>query len=166
MTGWALALACLQGASALNGAITRKLVEMAELGLYPDGTPMEGAGEDTMTTFSNPGAPPPPPEIQPEYVELPLDNFAKSKNQEYSYYGTFNNRYWVNAASYQQGGPVFIYDAGEQDAEPGARNRLTSDGSFFKRMVDKYKGIGIVWEHRYCMFCPVSWKWVHLLISL
>ncbi|KAF2273112.1 peptidase S28 [Westerdykella ornata] len=153
VTGWALALACLQVASALNGAITRKLVEMADMGLYPDGTPMEGVDSDTMmTTFTtDPPFPPPPPtdDIEPEYIELPLDNFAKSKNQDYSYYGTFYNRYWVNDASYKPGGPVFIYDAGEADASTNAQNRLRNSSSFFKRLVDKYQGIGIVWEHRY-----------------
>lgn len=157
---WALALAfaSLPSTTALNGAITRKLSDLADMGLLPDGTPMtlqsitselESMGIASVSF----AAPPTVPEITPvaEYVELPLDNFARTEG--FKYYGMFNNRYWVRETAYRPGGPVFVYDAGEQDAEPGAKNRLIGETSFFKELVDRYNGLGIVWEHRYCMCC-------------
>jgi hypothetical protein len=149
----AVALCLLQGASAVsNGALARKLSMMAEMGLLPDGTPMETEPlvADIKLAKISAAAPPPPPNeaIVPEYVELPLDNFAK--NGDYAEEGTFFNRYWVAQSAYKPGGPVFLYDAGEASAAPNALFRLTNSTSFFKQIVDKYNGIGIVWEHRYC----------------
>ncbi|KAI9754082.1 MAG: hypothetical protein M4579_004865 [Chaenotheca gracillima] len=80
--------------------------------------------------------------INPENVTLPIDHFGK-------YPGTYENRFWVAEAGYKRGGPVFIYDVGEGDAEPTALTRLKNETSFFKQIVDEYGGIGIVWEHRY-----------------
>jgi hypothetical protein len=147
-TAYLLGLAWLQGADALNAAIGRKLNEMAEFGLLPDGTPMDVPGNSfsrriTPTRY-------PPETIVEEYVELPLNHFVK--NQNYAYDGTFYNRFWVRENAYKPGGPVFLYDAGEADASTGALTRLQNDTNFFKQLVDKYNGIGIVWEHRYCTF--------------
>lgn len=128
----------------------RKFSEMAEMGLNPDGSPMDRAPEIMETMMVSEAPPPPPPNetIEAEYVELPLDNFAKHGN--YAYEGTFNNRFWVRESAYKPGGPVFIYDVGEADAGDYWKSRLTNDTNFFYQMVSKYNGIGIVWEHRYC----------------
>jgi hypothetical protein len=145
-----VALASIQQSTALLGSKMQHFSNMAEMGLLPDGTPMRVSVEEhAAVKVSMLAAPPPPPPdtIQPEYVTLPLDNFAK--NKDYSYYGTFNNRYWVSTAAYKLGGPVFLYDAGEADAAPNAVFRLSNETSFFKQLVDKFSGIGIVWEHRY-----------------
>ncbi|KAF2265504.1 hypothetical protein CC78DRAFT_185923 [Lojkania enalia] len=148
----ALALALLEGVGASKGAWDRKLSLMADMGLLPDGTPMEpdlGIAKSLKVSAMTYAEPPPPPEetIEPEYVELPLDNFAK--NGDYSWQGTFYNRFWVREAAYKPGAPVFLYDVGEANAEPNALFRLQNETSFFKQMVDKYNGLGIVWEHRY-----------------
>lgn len=160
---WALSLACFQGANAINGAITRKLDMLANMGLLPDGTPMQLPPDtDVSRRFAAARRATPAKEtIVAEYVELPLDNFAKDK--DYSYEGTFNNRFWVAEAAYKPGGPVFLYDAGEANAEPGALNRLQNETSFFKQLVDKYNGVGIVWEHRYCR-SQLQCAWHMLLI--
>ncbi|KAF2469026.1 peptidase S28 [Lindgomyces ingoldianus] len=148
----AMSLALLQLAEALGGARSRKFSLMADMGLLPDGTPMHLPSDIKAAMQIASSRPPPatngtPEKIEPEYVELPLDNFAK--NKDYSYQGTFNNRFWVAESAYKPGGPVFIYDVGEADAEPNALFRLQNTTSFFKQIVDKYNGIGIVWEHRY-----------------
>jgi hypothetical protein len=139
VAAWAFALLSLQGANALNGAISRKLSQLAEMGLLPDGTPM-GSDQtgDSMSTFSiaPPVAAPATAEtIVEEYVKLPLNNFARNNNFDYE--GTFYNRFWVSEAAYKAGGPVFLYDAGEADASLGAINRLQNETSFFKQLVDK-----------------------------
>jgi len=145
----ALALALLQGASALDLARMREYGEMAEMGLYPDGTPMQQSSE-TMSLFA---APPPPPTQDPivaEYVKLPLDHFSKGG---YSNAGSYYNRFWVSTDAYKPGAPVFLYDVGEADGQPYVASRLgrnTNTTNSFRAMVDKYQGIGIVWEHRYC----------------
>ncbi|KAF2205504.1 peptidase S28 [Delitschia confertaspora ATCC 74209] len=144
----AVLLAAIQGTNAFNAKIMR-FGEMAEMGLLPDGTPMKSDSEMKFKISSLAAAGPPAPneDIVPEYVELPLDNFAR--NGDYAYEGTFNNRFWVAQSAYKPGGPVFLYDAGEANAEPNAVFRLANETSFFKQIVDKYHGIGIVWEHRY-----------------
>lgn len=148
---WALSLACLHGTEAMNAARMRKYSLMAEMGLLPDGTPMQVPPEIKASLKLGAARPPPPPNetIKEEYVRLPLDNFAK--NGDYAYQGFFYNRFWVSEAAYKPGSPVFLYDVGEADAEPNALIRLQNETSFFKQLVDKYNGIGIVWEHRYCM---------------
>ncbi|KAL0636799.1 hypothetical protein Q9L58_004156 [Maublancomyces gigas] len=80
--------------------------------------------------------------VFPETVTLPVDHFGKHTK-------TFENRYWVLEEFYKPGSPVFIYDAGEGDAEPGVQNRLVANGSFFRQIVSEFSGLGIVWEHRY-----------------
>ncbi|KAF2027714.1 peptidase S28 [Setomelanomma holmii] len=157
----ALALAFLQGTAAMNNAIARKFTLMADMGLNPDGSPIDSpsaddapmsiagfqslkaSSADTVSTLAAPEV------ITPEYVELPIDNFANSNNQPTSYQGTFFNRYWVRSSAYKPGSPVFIYDVGEANAEPNALFRLQNETSFFKQLVDQYNGIGIVWEHRF-----------------
>ncbi|PSN65097.1 peptidase S28 [Corynespora cassiicola Philippines] len=153
-------LALAHAASAYN-AWQNKFSNLADMGLLPDGTPMEGlpqvdellssmritAGSSKTAAAAAAVAPAKPETIVAEYVELPLDNFAE--NGDYDYHGTFNNRFWVAESGYRPGGPVFLYDVGEADAEPNALFRLQNETSFFKQAVDQFGGIGIVWEHRY-----------------
>jgi serine carboxypeptidase S28 len=71
--------------------------------------------------------------------------------------GTFQGRYWVNTEFYQAGGPVFVHDVGETDAEPSAKKYLTRSSSYLRDLLEEFHGIGIVWEHRYvleCCSCP------------
>jgi hypothetical protein len=142
----ALSLTTLPFASALDGSILRELAALADQGLNADGTPLlDTSSSSTFSTSSSDDE-----VIVAEYVELPLDNFAKNGNFKED--GTFWNRYWVKEGSYRPGGPVFLYDVGEGDAEPYWRGKLESETSWFRQMVDEYGGVGIVWEHRYCKF--------------
>jgi hypothetical protein len=151
---WALSLALFQGVDALNMAIGRQYQQLAEAGLLPDGTPM-GVSSQKESAFRIADinypvkAAAPAETINEEYVELNLDQFTKKNNKA----GTFNNRFWVAQSAYKPGGPVFLYDVGEANAEGNALFRLQNETSFFKQFVDQYNGIGIVWEHRYC-----KWK--------
>lgn len=133
---------------------------LAEKGLNPDGSSSHvPSADDEFTVLSSihthkaalaeAASPSANETITPEYVELPIDNFAASKDQKISYEGTFFNRYWVTQSAYRPGAPVFVYDVGEGDAEPNALFRLQNTTSFFKQLVDQYNGIGIVWEHRF-----------------
>jgi len=156
-----LALLELASAQALGGARGRQLAELAEVGLLPDGTPIAAASEvlsslklKLATLESNQPPPPPTDElITPEFVELPLNHFSKNDDD-----GTFFNRFWVAEAAYKPGGPVFLYDVGEANAETNALFRLQNVTSFFKQLVDQYNGVGIVWEHRYCKLHSVTWS--------
>jgi hypothetical protein len=157
------ALALSYGANAMNAARGRQFQLLADMGLNPDGTPMDADSDNPVidiaalkslkiattadaNSFAVAAASAP---VTAEYVELPIDNFAKHKDQSYSYQGTFFNRYWVSTSGYKAGGPVFVYDVGEANAEPNALFRLQNETSFFKQLVDQFGGIGIVWEHRF-----------------
>ncbi|KAH9862748.1 hypothetical protein J1614_010841 [Plenodomus biglobosus] len=159
-------LALLQGTNALNAAVQRKINLLADMGYNPDGTPMdldvENVPLDTLvlsslrskqslsaSTALVSAAAAAAEKIVPEYITLPLDNFHTSKGHDASYEGTFNNRYWVAESGYKPGGPVFVYDVGEADAEPNALFRIQNETSFFKQIVDEFGGIGVVWEHRF-----------------
>ncbi|KAL0256560.1 hypothetical protein SLS55_008955 [Diplodia seriata] len=145
-----LACTCVQYAQAIGifgGFRQMQLADMAERGLFPDGTPVEipaGIQVSKLYTPSSSAAASNTTEvINPEFVTLPLDHFGSDA-------GTFENRFWVAESGYRGAGhPVFIYDAGETDAEPNALFRLQNETSFFKQIVDSFGGIGIVWEHRY-----------------
>jgi hypothetical protein len=150
----AIVLAYLHSTTAMNNAFARSFSLLADMGLNPDGTPISTSSNSDGDSFSissiqDSSTQPPPESIIPEYIELPIDNFAPSKNQPYSYHGTFYNRYWVSSRAYKPGSPVFIYDVGESDASTNALFRLQDATSFFRRLVEQYHGIGIVWEHRF-----------------
>ncbi|CDO68396.1 hypothetical protein BN946_scf184815.g43 [Trametes cinnabarina] len=75
---------------------------------------------------------------------MPLDHFGKRKD-------TFKNRYWVNDTYYKTGGPVFLFDSGEQNAEPLLPYYLQEYHglSATMRLAQRYNGVAILWEHRY-----------------
>ncbi|KAI0352085.1 peptidase S28 [Trametes cingulata] len=78
------------------------------------------------------------------FFEMPLDHFGNTK-------GTFKNRYWVNDTYYKPGGPVFLFDSGEQNAEPLLPYYLQEYHglSATMRLAKRYNGVAILWEHRY-----------------
>jgi Serine carboxypeptidase S28 len=121
---------------ALNHGVLRHNQLMSQMGYNPDGSPIPG-GLRKRAADSSQYVP-----IQPSFVELPLDHNDTSQ-------GTFNNRYWVWDQWYKPGSPIFIFDAGEGNAEPGALYWLQDSTSAFADLVKKFQGIGIVWEHRY-----------------
>lgn len=78
------------------------------------------------------------------FFDMPLDHFGGAAS-------TFKNRYWVNASYYEPGGPVFIFDSGEQNAEPLLPYYLQEYHGLSATMqvAKRYKGVAILWEHRY-----------------
>ncbi|KAJ3828136.1 peptidase S28 [Lentinula raphanica] len=82
------------------------------------------------------------------FIDMPLDHFANSTVDGVA---TFKNRYWINATYYETGGPVFIFDSGEQDAAPlGPYYLQEYHGlSATMRLAKRYGGLAILWEHRY-----------------
>lgn len=42
-----------------------------------------------------------------------------------------------------------MYDVGEASAESPANTQMGNETSFFAEMLEKFGGMGIVWEHRY-----------------
>ncbi|KAF9651937.1 peptidase S28 [Thelephora ganbajun] len=84
-------------------------------------------------------------EVPVQWTTLPIDHWG-------NYQGTFQNRYWYNATYYQSGGPVFLFDVGESNAEPfGGQLELDGDDIHLSvmRLAKRYNGVAIVWEHRY-----------------
>ncbi|EWC46442.1 hypothetical protein DRE_04385 [Drechslerella stenobrocha 248] len=80
--------------------------------------------------------------VKQHSIEIPMDHRQiKGTN------GTFMNRYWVYDRYYQVGGPIFFYDAGEQNLAPYAADWLKE--SFLTSFLEEFKGMGIAWEHRY-----------------
>ncbi|THC89650.1 hypothetical protein EYZ11_010895 [Aspergillus tanneri] len=47
------------------------------------------------------------------------------------------------------GGPIILYDVGEANAQSIAQTHLSSNLSFFGELLQDFKAMGIVWEHRY-----------------
>ncbi|OGM49053.1 hypothetical protein ABOM_002348 [Aspergillus bombycis] len=77
-----------------------------------------------------------------EYATLPIDHWNVSV-------GTYHNRYWVNDQHYRAGGPIFIHDVGESNAEHPAQRYLGQSSSYLVNLLREFHGMGIVWEHRY-----------------
>ncbi|KAJ4488343.1 peptidase S28 [Lentinula aciculospora] len=84
----------------------------------------------------------------PLFIDMPLDHFSNSTVDGVT---TFKNRYWMNATYYEPGGPVFIFDSGEQDAAPLVPYYLQEYHglSATMRLAKRYNGLAILWEHRY-----------------
>ncbi|EIN06329.1 peptidase S28 [Punctularia strigosozonata HHB-11173 SS5] len=84
------------------------------------------------------------PVNHPLFFQMPFDHFGNNS-------GTFQNRYWINDTYYEKGGPVFIFDSGEQDAQPLVPYYLQEYHGLSATMqaAKRYKGIAILWEHRY-----------------
>ncbi|KAF8512337.1 serine carboxypeptidase S28-domain-containing protein [Gautieria morchelliformis] len=77
---------------------------------------------------------------------MPLDHFSNGSDAR-----SFKNRYWINQTYYQPGGPVFLFDSGEQNAEPLLPYYLQEYHglSAVMRLAKRYKGLAILWEHRF-----------------
>lgn len=53
----------------------------------------------------------------------------------------------MNDEYYREGGPVFLYDAGESNADWAAKT-LANSTSFIAELLREFGGLGITWEHR------------------
>lgn len=79
------------------------------------------------------------------FIQMPLDHFSEHDTR------TFLNRYWINDTYYKPGGPIFIFDSGEQNAEPLLPYYLQEYHGFstVMRLAKRYNGLAILWEHRF-----------------
>ncbi|KAI5815148.1 serine peptidase, family S28 [Pyronema omphalodes] len=75
-------------------------------------------------------------------VSLPIDHDDPSV-------GNFSNRYWVVDEFYEPGGPIFTFDTGESNGGDAYLGYMTRNTTFFYKYLQEFKGLGIVWEHRY-----------------
>ncbi|KAI5848020.1 serine carboxypeptidase S28-domain-containing protein [Tricharina praecox] len=88
------------------------------------------------------------PGVGPKYkvywqeASLPIDHSGE-------YPGNFSNRYWVMDGFYEPGGPVISFDTGESDGGHRYIGYLTVNETFFYQYLKEFKGMGIIWEHRY-----------------
>ncbi|KAI0343677.1 peptidase S28 [Trametopsis cervina] len=80
----------------------------------------------------------------PQFFDMPIDHFGNTS-------GTFKNRYWINATYYEPGGPVFLFDSGEQNAEPLLPYYLQEYHglSATMRLAKRFHGLALLWEHRF-----------------
>lgn len=81
----------------------------------------------------------------PQWATLPVDHFNSSDTR------TFQNRYWFNATFYQDGGPVFWFDSGEQNAQPLVPYFLNevAGPSAIMTLARRFNGLALLVEHRY-----------------
>lgn len=81
----------------------------------------------------------------PSWATLPIDHFNSSDTR------TFQNRYWFNATFYQDGGPVFWFDSGEQNAQPLVPYFLNevAGPSAIMTLARRFNGLALLVEHRY-----------------
>jgi hypothetical protein len=118
---------------ALQYSALRHSQQAANRGLYPDGTPMQHLQKRESDEKAA--------RIDAGIIQLPLDHWDSTA-------GTYPNRYWVYDGQYKKGGPIFVYDGGEGDASDSA-SILTDPNSIMGKLMTRFNGIGIVWEHRY-----------------
>lgn len=85
-----------------------------------------------------------PPRLYNGTVILDIDHFGESPPPY-----TFANRFWVIDDYYKPGGPVFVFDTGEANDAYLYYAELTDPLSFFRKYVQEFGGLGILWEHRY-----------------
>ena len=78
-------------------------------------------------------------------INIPIDHYNASDDR------TFSNRYWINDAYYKSGGPIFYFDAGEQDAAPLVPYFLyeASGPSSIMALARRFNGLAVLFEHRF-----------------
>ncbi|KAK5945998.1 hypothetical protein PMZ80_000137 [Knufia obscura] len=81
----------------------------------------------------------------PEWVTIPVDHFNTSDDR------TFQNRYWTNTSFYKPGGPIFWFDAGEQNAQPLVPYFLAevAGPSAVMTLARRFGGLAVLVEHRF-----------------
>lgn len=84
-------------------------------------------------------------DYSPSWMTIPVHHFNSSDTR------TFQNRFWANSTFHEAGGPVFWYDAGEQDAQllvPYKLNEILGPSAVMT-LARRFKGLALVVEHRY-----------------
>lgn len=85
--------------------------------------------------------------LYPEYnLSVPIDHFHNDSLYEPHSDDSFNLRYWFDASHYKEGGPVFVFESGEDDAQP--RLPILNKGIIYQ-LAKATNGIGVILEHRY-----------------
>ncbi|KAF2222372.1 peptidase S28 [Elsinoe ampelina] len=87
-----------------------------------------------------------------EIIQIPIDHFNATDDRTYS------NRFWVNSQYYKPGGPVFLYDAGEQNAEFLVPYNLyeVAGPAAVLQLAKRFNGVATIFEHRYYGGVPVG----------
>jgi hypothetical protein len=86
------------------------------------------------------------PKDYPAYrIDIPIDHYNASDSR------TYCNRYWVNSKYYRPGGPVFYFDAGEQNAHPLIPYFLyeVAGPSAVMSLARRFNGLAVIFEHRF-----------------
>lgn len=78
-------------------------------------------------------------------LQIPVDHYNASDSR------TFSNRYWINSQHYKTGGPVFYFDAGEQDGAPLVPYFLheAAGPSSIMALARRFNGLAVLFEHRF-----------------
>lgn len=78
-------------------------------------------------------------------IDIPIDHYNTSDTR------TYQNRYWVNSEYYAPGGPIFYFDAGEQNARPLVPYFLyeASGPSSIMTLARRFNGLAVIFEHRF-----------------
>jgi hypothetical protein len=86
-----------------------------------------------------------PADYPASYISIPVDHYNESDTR------TYENRYWVNSKYYRSGGPIFYFDAGEQNASPLVPYFLyeVAGPSSVMTLSRRFNGIAVIFEHRF-----------------
>ncbi|TKA73207.1 hypothetical protein B0A49_04241 [Cryomyces minteri] len=78
-------------------------------------------------------------------ISIPIDHYNASDTRKYQ------NRYWINDEYYRRGGPVFYFDAGEQNAHPLVPYFLheAAGPSAVMALARRFNGLAVLFEHRF-----------------
>lgn len=80
---------------------------------------------------------------QPQTIRMPIDHFNQSDTRTYA------NRFWVNETFYKPGGPVIMFDWGEQGVTDDAVVSYFDRNASNMALAERYNGLAIIWEHRF-----------------
>ncbi|PNS17866.1 hypothetical protein CAC42_40 [Sphaceloma murrayae] len=85
-------------------------------------------------------------------LQIPVDHFNDTDTRTYS------NRFWVNSEHYQPGGPVILFDTGEQNAEYNVPYNIYEAGgpAAAVELSKRFNGLALIFEHRYYGGVPVG----------
>ena len=86
-----------------------------------------------------------PKEYPALHIEIPIDHYNASDDR------TYKNRYWINSKYYRAGGPVFYFDAGEQNGAPLVPYFLyeAAGPSSVMALARRFNGLALIFEHRF-----------------
>ncbi|KAJ5691959.1 hypothetical protein N7462_001382 [Penicillium macrosclerotiorum] len=141
MLRWTVSLAALSGTTTAMGmtAFHRDLKLAAQIGISPSQMLSERKS------------------VQALAQQIELDNVTAKTVSKLRFLLTTEILRWapiriaigLPTHTMSRGGPVFIYDVGEATAENAAKLYLGNSTTFLAEILEEFRGLGIVWEHRY-----------------